>query len=284
MNINGTTQKIGIIGWPVGHSFSPCLHNAAFDALGLNYVYVPLPVEKTQLADAVKGLLALGFAGANVTVPHKVAIMEYLDEVDPVAEKIGAVNTLVVRQKRVIGYNTDALGFMAALHRHGFSANAQRVMLLGAGGAARAIAAGVSREQVKSFTIAARRLEQAQNLAATLPDFTFTSVGWPSNDFSLALSQADIIIHSTPIGMFPHSAEQPSVDIADLKASALVCDLIYNPVKTRLLQIAAAAGHPVLGGMSMLIEQAAAAFELWTGENAPRSVMEQAVQRLLDQA
>jgi shikimate dehydrogenase len=275
MMISGTTQKVGIIGWPVGHSFSPAIHNAAFVHCKLDYVYVPLPVEPGQLAQAVNGLRALGFIGANVTIPHKVAIMKYLDEIDETAQMAGAVNTIAIRQSKLIGYNTDANGFMTALEQRKFNVRDKRVLVIGAGGAARGILAGMASAGVENFFVAARHIEQARQFIHLFPQLSVHPVLWPSSEFQQIVSNMDVIIHATPIGMYPHLAETPLPMTTKLKQSAVVCDLIYNPVMTQLLIQANAEGHSVMGGLSMLVEQAALAFECWTGQVAPRVVMKQ---------
>ncbi len=273
MAISGTTRKVGLIGWPVGHSFSPEIHNAAFSHCQLDYVYVPLPVEPSQLKGAVQGLVALGFSGANVTIPHKIAVMEYLDEIDETARLAGAVNTIVVQQGKLIGYNTDARGFMTALKQNGFAIQGKLVLLLGAGGAARAVLAGLANSDVKTVVVAARQPNQAQQFVKLFPAVSVQSVLWSGNAFQQEVSQADFIIQATPIGMYPNCEAMPLLPIAQLQPAAVVCDLIYNPVTTKLLAQSAAAGHPVLSGLSMLVEQAALAFEYWTGQAAPCQTM-----------
>jgi shikimate dehydrogenase len=281
MAISGTTHKVGLIGWPVGHSFSPEIHNAAFSYCKLDYIYVPLPVEPSQLEQAVHGLKALGFSGANVTIPHKIAVMEYLDAIDDTARLAGAVNTIVVERGKLIGYNTDARGFITALQQNGFAVHGKMVLLLGAGGAARAVLAGLSDSGVASVAVAARQASQAQQLVDLFPFVKVQSVLWPGNVFEQVLSQADFIIQATPIGMYPHCEAMPLLAIDKIKEAAVVCDLIYNPVTTKLLERSAAAGHPVLSGLSMLVEQAALAFEYWTGQAAPRQMMVQSARNLV---
>jgi shikimate dehydrogenase len=281
MLISGTTQKVGLIGWPVGHSFSPAIHNAAFSHCKLDYVYVPLPVDPSQLSQAVSGLQALGFIGANVTIPHKVAIMKYLDEIDETARLAGAVNTIAVRQSKLIGYNTDAKGFLTTLKQRNFIVRDKKVLVIGAGGAARAVLAGLASSGVEVFFVAARHIEQARKFTQLFPQLSVQPLLWPSSEFQQVISSIDFIIHATPVGMYPHSAETPLPMIAELKQSAVVCDLIYNPVMTQLLIQADAAGHSVMGGLNMLVEQAALAFEYWTGQAAPRSIMQEAAESLV---
>ncbi|MDU2065676.1 MAG: shikimate dehydrogenase [Sporomusaceae bacterium] len=272
MRILGITQKVGLIGWPVGHSYSPLIHNAAFEFCGLDYVYVPLPVQPGNLSEAVAGLKSLGFVGANVTVPHKVEIMAYLDEIDEQAKQIGAVNTIVVKEGVLTGYNTDAPGFLAALKGKGCSLAGKNALLLGAGGAARAVAAALAPE-VACLTIAARRREQADELANLFLNRSVNTVTWPSNEWEQSLSKADLIIHSTPMGMSPQVEAEPVFAWNRCKTDTFFCDLIYNPLETLFLQKARGQGYPVLGGLAMLVEQAALAFEIWTGQEAPRSKM-----------
>lgn len=281
MSISGTTHKVGLIGWPVGHSFSPEIHNAAFSYCKLDYVYVPLPVEPSELEQAVGGLKALGFAGANVTIPYKIAVMEYLDEIDETARLAGAVNTIVVRQGKLIGYNTDARGFITALEQNSFAVHGKTVLLLGAGGAARAVLAGLANSGVEAVVVAARQVNQARKMEELFPFVNVKSLLWSDAVFQQELGRADFIINATPIGMHPHSEGMPPLAVDQMKQSAVVCDLIYNPAITKLLERSAAEGHPILSGLGMLVEQAALAFEYWTGQSAPRAMMIQISRRLV---
>lgn len=269
--ITGNTKKVGVIGWPVGHSMSPSMHNAAFRAAELDYVYVPLAVQPGQLRAAVDGLKALGFVGANVTIPHKVEIMTYLDEIDCTAKRIGAVNTIVVKDGKCIGYNTDAQGFIAALREHSISIDGRQAVLLGAGGAARAVIAGLSEAGIEKIHIGARSRVKAEAFVEDFPGIA--AYDWHDAAFTEALGQCDILINCTPLGMAPKLEEAPPVMWDSLNKTAAVCDLIYNPQLTTFLKVARERGHITLNGEGMLIGQGAAAFYLWTGQYPDTTAM-----------
>ncbi len=280
--ISGKTRLIGVIGWPIGHSLSPFMQNAAFQALGLDYAYGPLAVAPQDLDRAVEGLKAVNFAGFNVTVPHKVNIMPFLDEVDVTALTIGAINTVVINQGRTAGYNTDAAGFVNSLAAAGIRVAGQKAVLLGAGGAARAVACGLLQNGAAGVVIGARDRTKAAGLAEDFAGpYPVGGCGLTDDRFRQALSACDILVNCTPLGMHPHPAAMPPLNWQDLKASAVVCDLIYNPAETVLLAEAKKRGHTTVNGTGMLIEQGALAFTLWTGQPAPRSVMREALQREL---
>lgn len=280
--ITGKTKTLGILGCPVGHSLSPLMHNAAFDALHLDYIYVPLPVERETLGQAVAGLKAMGFVGANVTIPHKVAIMPYLDEIHPSAQLAGAVNTIVIQKGKCTGYNTDGRGFIQSLLGENITITGKRAVLLGAGGAARAVAAGLMEYGIENITVGTRSTAKAQDFVQLFPEGSkIEGCNWEDEAFRQALSQCDILINCTPIGMSANKEEQLPVNWNLLKPAAAVCDLIYNPPLTNLLIQAKERGHVILNGAGMLIEQGALAFELWTGEEAPRSIMSDVLRKFI---
>lgn len=278
MKISAKTQKVGLLGWPLSHSLSPAMHNAAFCVTGLDYVYLPLATPPEMLSQAIAGIRALGFVGVNVTIPHKVAVMDYLDEIDNSAKLVGAVNTIVVKEGRLIGYNTDAGGYISSLKSAGVAANGKHAIILGAGGAARAVAAGFISNSAASVTIASRAKSKADNIARLLPVTTLVrGIAWDSRDFAGALSKADIIVNTTPVGMYPDVTSQPSIPWELLLPSAVISDLVYNPLVTSFMTEAKRRNHTVVGGEGMLVEQGALAFSLWTGYSAPREVMRQAL-------
>ncbi|MDF1614205.1 shikimate dehydrogenase [Desulfurivibrio dismutans] len=263
MNISGRTEVYGIIGNPVTHSRSPALHNAAFAATGLDKVYVPLPA--LDGAAAVAAIRALGIAGASVTIPHKETVIPELDSVDPVAAKIGAVNTIVRRGDQLHGANTDWLGANQALGEALELAGA-RVLLLGAGGSARAIGFGLL-EAGAMVTLASRTPAKGQELARQL--------GCPWRPLAQAAKQpADALVNATSVGMGP-MADQSPVAAAALANFPVVMDIVYSPLDTRLLREAAAAGCRCIDGLAMLLYQGAAQFTMWTGQEAPVEVMRQ---------
>lgn len=270
--------RVGLLGWPVGHSRSPAMHNAAFQALGLNWEYLLLPVAPEYVADAVRGLRAFGFAGANVTVPHKQAVMAGLDEVTVEARAIGAVNTIVNREGWLVGHNTDALGFLRALREAGVEPRGCRAVVLGAGGAARAVVYALlaARAQV---TIANRTVGTARRLGNEFGAlFGARVLVLPlTMDLARVLVAADLLVNTTSVGMARPGDPRPGADPLPaglaLRAGIAVNDLVYAPLETALLCRARAAGAQTVDGLGMLVHQGAAAFELWTGQKAPVETM-----------
>lgn len=261
MTINGATELYGIIGNPVSHTLSPAMHNAAFRHLGLNKVYLPFSVQ--DAAAAIKGLQALGVKGVSVTIPHKQAVIAHLDRIDPVAAKIGAVNTLVLDGESVTGVNTDWLGANAALKEF-TTLSGKSVLLLGAGGSARAIGFGLL-EEGANVTLASRTPSRGQALAQAL------SCPWLDLERAVDL-HADILINATSVGM-GQMREQSPLPATALEHFGLVMDIVYAPLETKLLREATAAGCRTINGLAMLLYQGVAQFELWTGCPAPVEVM-----------
>lgn len=280
--INGKTNKVGIIGWPTEHSHSPLIQNTAFKELGMDWVYVPLPVVPEQLGAAVAGLKALGFAGANVTIPHKVSIMPYLDEIDASARLMGAVNTIVIRENKSYGYNTDAEGFIQSLLNKNMNPRGKNAVLFGAGGAARAVVRGLINHDVRHITIVARNTDKAVEFTKLFTDASFLSVSkWEGEAFSQALANSDLLINCTSVGMSPNIQQEIYVDWASITKKATVCDLVYNPRATKLIRTAQQLGHDTVTGEGMLVEQGALSFALWTGRTAPKEMMYRAMQEVL---
>ncbi|MEP6957745.1 MAG: shikimate dehydrogenase [Nitrospirota bacterium] len=275
MEITVDTQFCGLIGNPVEHSLSPAIHNAAFQKLGLNFVYLAFRVE--AIDDAIKGLRALGsFRGASVTIPYKVAAVPFLDSIEPTARHIGAINTIVAANGVLTGYNTDATGALRALRENGVTLKGQQVVILGSGGAARAIAfalgtaAGIDRLSILGIDDQERR-----SLARDLQSKTGMIVQeLPLDESTLTkvLPDTHVIIHCTPIGMSPNIHETP-VPATLLHAGLTIMDIVYNPRDTQLLKDAKAAHCRVIPGLEMFLHQAAAQFELWTNQVAPTDVM-----------
>lgn len=275
MEINAQTQLCAVIGNPVEHSLSPAIHNAAFQKLGLNLVYLACRVE--HLAGAVAGMRALGnLRGCSVTIPHKVAIVAMLDEVEATARHIGSVNTVVIDQGRLVGYNTDASGALRALDGAGVTLDHERVVLLGSGGAARAIAFGLAdRTKARGLTILGiderERLALVRDLQAKTP-LAVTEGHLDEQRIRSALGDAQLLIHCTPVGMHPQVA-QSVVPKDALHRTLAVMDIVYNPLETRLLREAREAGCKTIRGLEMFLNQAVDQFELWTGKAAPTDVM-----------
>ncbi len=282
--ITGKTNIVGLIGWPTGHSVSPRMHNAAFAALGLDWCYVPLPVATeptTRIEEAVLGVRALGLRGANVTVPHKQAVMPHLDQLSVAALVIGAVNTIIVQPDgRLLGDNTDAPGFIADLHHHGVDPQDKRILVLGAGGSARAVLYGLATAGASTITIANRTLDRATELVATLqpsvPNCPLQSCALP-DDLPTIASENDLIINCTSLGMSPKLDGLPWLPDLRFRRDQVVYDLVYNPRQTRLLAQAERDEAHAFGGIGMLVWQGAIAFERWTGIKPPLEVMRQAI-------
>lgn len=277
---------VGVIGWPVSHSISPPMHNAAFQAMGLDWCYIPLPVSTADPAmtgAAVRGLPALGLRGANVTVPHKQAVMPHLDWLTPAAEAIGAVNTIRVEEDgRLSGDNTDARGFIADLREHDVALAGKRAVVLGAGGSARAVVFGLAEAGCLSVAILNRTVEKAHDLAMDIRRFFphCRLSGHEPKHLALMASEADLIVNCTSLGMTPNTETTPWDDAIAFRKDHVVYDLVYNPPQTRLLQKAAADGAQAINGLGMLIWQGAIAFERWTGQMPPVDVMRRAVEEV----
>lgn len=286
--IDGQTRLVGLIGWPTAHSLSPAMHNAAFAASGLNWRCVPLPVLAGQLEAAVRGLAALGFRGASVTAPYKQRVLPFVDRVDPKACAIGAVNTLVVCQDgmSVCGYNTDEMGFINALRCSGASPQGCRALIVGAGGAARAVAFGLLWAGADEIVVLSRTPRQGEEMVADLAAHATHEVrlaAFPLTTATLvkAAFQATLLVNATPLGTWPETGNSLWPDDVALPAHLLVFDLVYNPRRTRLLEQANASGARALDGLEMLVQQGATAFALWTGKPAPVAVMRAACIRML---
>jgi shikimate dehydrogenase len=283
---SGKTIVCGIIGDPIEHSMSPVMHNAAFQALGLDYAYVPFKVKSLELRKAIEGIRGLNIRGVNVTVPHKIAVMQFLDRVEPLAEKIGAINTIVNDAGILTGYNTDAAGFLQVLHERSIELAGKRVLLLGAGGAAHSIGNVLAAEKVKLIVLNreqristlkdfARRLAQSYGADVKVEELT-------NENLKKAITDVDIMVNATSLGMSPDNDQTP-VPAELLHANLTVFDIIYNPLPTRLLREAKAAGAKTIDGLEMLVQQGAVSFEKWTGIKAPIDVMRKSVESILRQ-
>jgi shikimate dehydrogenase len=284
LDINGQTKLVGLIGYPIEHSLSPAMHNSAFAALSLNWRYVPLPVHPERLGEAVAGLRALGFMGANVTVPHKEAVISYLDDVAPEAQAIGAVNIIVVREGKSIGYNTDWLGFLTALSEGGFDPHGKRAVVLGAGGAARAVVYALSQAGAQVTILnrtPARAQALVQDFSPLFPSLSLLSLPITPQTLEEQAAEAHLLVNATPVGMWPEVDQSPWPEDLAFPSHLTVFDLVYNPRQTKLLRQAQAAGAKGIGGLGMLVHQGTAAFELWTGEKAPVETMYEAASRML---
>lgn len=277
MIVQGTTKVFAILGDPVAHSLSPQMHNAALTALGIDAIYVPFHVSPDHLAAAVAGIRALQIAGLSVTVPHKEHIIPLLDEIDPAAQRIGAVNTVVNRQGRLIGYNTDAPGFLRALHDTlGFAPRDQMVVLIGAGGAARAALVALAQEGATTIVVANRTLSRAidliENYRGVFPDCHLVATELYGDSIGGFLAQADLLVNTSAIGLQGESFPPPI--ITTLKPSARIFDMVYaKTTRTPLVIQGENTGHRAADGRSMLIAQGEEAFVLWTEKTPPAGVM-----------
>lgn len=282
--IDAQTRLCGVIGNPVGHSMSPAIHNAGYEALGLNVVYLAFEVE--DVAPCLDGVRALGnFAGLSVTIPHKAAVIEHLDELDPMAERVGSVNTISKVEGRLIGSTTDGPGTLRAFEGAGVELSGKRVLFVGSGGAVRAVAFAMAEAAVAEIVVLGRTPANVETLtgdlrAATQPEIR---AGNLEQDLLPSIARADVLIQGTPMGMAGPDEGKSPIPPDAIRAEHVVFDMVYNPLETPLIRDAKAAGARTILGIEMLVHQAALQFEGWTGESAPVDVMRAAaVTRLAD--
>jgi shikimate dehydrogenase len=278
MEISGKTRVCGIIGDPVEYSLSPAMHNAAFQELNLDFVYVAFRVRKDELKEAIVGAKSLDIRGLNVTMPHKSAVMKYLDEIEPPARSIGAVNTILNNKGRLTGYDTDGIGALKALKENGISLNGKKLLLLGAGGAGKAIAFHAAQE-AEELKILNRTTRKAKDLAEVLCKKFGKKIDGNSlsaKTIRKELEDADIMVNATSVGMHPND-DQSLIDPSWLRPSLCVMDIVYNPIETKLAKDAKSVGAKVVSGVEMLVYQGATSFEIWTDRPAPVKVMKQAI-------
>ena len=270
------------------HSLSPPMHNAAFGALGLNWVYVAFEVHPDDIAEAMAGLRGLAIRGLNVTIPHKAAVVSHLDEISPVSQTLGVVNTIDNVDGQLSGDSTDGPGFMRALAEAGEGITENRVVLIGAGGSARAVALAAAEEAPEELVIVNRTHARAVELAELVKQASgleaVRAIALDSPEVADVVNSAHVVIDSTPVGMYPHADVAPVISPEWLRPCQLVCDLTYNPRDTVLLQAAREVGARALDGTGMLVHQGAIAFECWTGQEAPVEVMRLALLEALDRA
>ena len=283
--ITTETQLCGVIGNPVGHSLSPSIHNAAYAALGLDYVY--LAFEVSDVSGCLAGMRALpNFRGLSVTIPHKLAVMEHLDRLEPMAEKVGSVNTITNDDGTLIGSTTDGPGAVRACDEAGVSLVGKRVLFLGSGGAVRAVAFAVAELcNPASISILGRT---PANVSALVDDLKAKSSGSFSGGeleggIEEAMGEHEVIIHGTPVGMAKEQARASCVPPETLESEHIVFDMVYTPARTKLISDAEAAGATVIYGIDMLVNQAGLQFERWTGKAAPLQVMRAAVSGTVDE-
>jgi len=278
-NLQPSTYQLGLIGYPVGHSLSPKIHTAALKACGLEGIYSLFPIapdEKQGLKDLLNRVRSGEIQGLNVTIPHKQNVIEFTDELTLTAQAIGAVNTIYMRENKLVGDNTDAPGFLSDLKRflceQSKFVNRKSAVVLGAGGSARAVVYALLNDSW-SVTLAARRLEQAEELAQSFTNYELQV----ANFTNFQPSTCDLLVNTTPVGMSPNTDQSPLPENATLPVDGIVYDLVYNPRETKLVRDARSQGLRASTSLGMLIEQAALAFEIWTGLNPPRDILWNAV-------
>jgi shikimate dehydrogenase len=280
VKINGSTKVVGIIGNPIAHSVSPQMHNTAYEKLGLNYCYVPISVKPEDLEKALEGIRILGMVGVNVTIPHKEAVISHLDEATKIVRLIGSANVILSQEGRLVGYNTDGPGFIDSLKEDaGFDVAGKRAVVLGAGGGARAAAIMLAQDGVKNLVISDLMYEKAEELCEYINShFEIAPYACPtkSNELKKLVESCDLLVNATPIGMYPKVDECPIDDDYKIPPTAVVYDLVYNPLETKLLKLAKANGAKAVSGIGMLIRQGALAFSLFTEEEAPVQIMRDA--------
>lgn len=268
-------KTVGLLGYPLGHTVSPAMHNAAFKDLGINAQYLPFEVAESELKEAIEGFRALHFLGFNVTIPYKEKIMDYLDEVTKLPELIGAVNTVVNRDGMLVGYNTDGPGFIESLNEDaGFDPKKKSAVLIGCGGAGRAIAVMLAECGAKSITISDTDFNKAKELADYISsEFDSKTIALVPHDIGKQLDKAELLVNATPIGMYPKIDACPLPKEIKLHKDLLVYDLVYNPQETKLLKLAKNAKARGVSGLGMLVRQGALAFSMFTDEEAPIDIM-----------
>ncbi len=274
--ISGHTRIVGVIGWPIEHSVSPAMHNAAFRALGLDWCYLPFAVPPSRIADALAGVRGLGLCGLNVTVPHKETVLHLVDDLTPEARAIGAVNTVLVAGERLVGHNTDAAGFVRALREAGFAPEGCSALVLGAGGAARAVVYALVSVGAR-VVLLNRTPERAEALASAMSGaLAGARLETGRLDPQTVCRQAprsQLIVNTTPLGMWPQVETSPWPPDVPFPPQAFFFDLVYNPRQTRLVSLARASGAQASDGLRMLVHQGAEAFALWTGAVPPVEIM-----------
>ncbi len=278
--MNKKTKQVGLIGWPIEHSLSPAMHNAAFAELGLDWSYSLFPTQPGDLESLLKNLDAQNIVGANVTMPHKQIIMPYLDHISDDARIIGAVNTIHVHNGKMYGYNTDGIGFLNALKEAGHEPAGMRVAMLGAGGAARAVIFSLAQAGVDRITVVNRTVEHgvrlSDDMAGAFPACHIEFEPLSFETVSHLSKNIDLIVNATSVGMQPDDGISLWPDDLAIPTDTIFYDVIYKPIPTLFLQQAQAAGQKTVNGLGMLIHQGVAAFEIWSGQKAPLETMKQA--------
>lgn len=283
MSANYQAELVVLFGQPVAENPTVVMQEAAFQARGLNWRYLNIEISPEDLADAMRGVRVFGVRGMNLTIPHKIAVMQYLDEISPSAQIIGAVNTVKREGDKLIGENTDGKGFLMGIREDaGMDPAGQRVVMLGAGGAARAIGTELLLAGTQKLTVVNRSVGRGEELVQRLRAQTGGEVDFVAWDGTYAVAgDVDLFVNATSIGLYPDVDAMPDVDLSAARAGMLVCDVIPNPPHTPLLRAAEARGLPTLDGLAMLVYQGMIGFEFWTGQPAPQPVMTDALKAAL---
>ncbi|MCJ7713159.1 shikimate dehydrogenase [Candidatus Bathyarchaeota archaeon] len=274
MDISGKTKICGVIGNPIQHTLSPTIQNSAFNHLNLDFIFLAFKVKTAELEMAIQGMRSLDIHGLNVTMPHKNMVINYLDEIDSTVESLNSANTIVNKKGRLLGFNTDGIGAVKALQENGVDLSSSKVVLLGAGGAGRAIAFSIA-DKVEDLIVLNRDITKAKNLELNLKLKFNKNIhhGTLSQDsIQKNLRSSDLLINATNVGMGPNS-NLSIVNPKLLTSDLTVMDIVYNPLETKLLSDAKIVGAKTINGLEMLIYQGAASFELWTGRKAPIEIM-----------
>lgn len=281
--VNYKAELVGVLGSPVAENPTGAMQEAAFRATGLNWRYLTIQVKPDDLADAIKGVRAFGMRGINLTIPHKVEVMQYLDEIAPDAEKIGAVNTVRRVGDHLIGENTDGKGFLRSLQVDAhFDPAGKRIVILGAGGASRAIGTELALAGAADLIVVNRTPLRGEDMVNDVRYRTGAPIAYMPWKETFAVGQdVDLLVNATSIGLYPHVDDMPDVDLESARPDLLVCDVVFNPVETAFLRAARERGLPTLDGLSMLVYQGVIGFELWTGRDAPEAVMKAALKEAL---
>ncbi|NEN97674.1 MAG: shikimate dehydrogenase [Moorea sp. SIO3I7] len=285
VQITGTTKLLGVIGDPVEHSLSPLMHNRAIASLDLDYVYLPLPVKSADLKNAIAGFEAIGLVGFSITIPHKQTIIPLLSEISTVAQGVGAVNTVYRTDIGWIGTNTDIEGFITPLQGYNRDWSQTTVVILGCGGAARAVVVGCAELGCTEIHVLGRNQDKLGQFKQSWinSDLAITIHTHPWQQLPELLAQANLLVNATPVGMYPKVEQSPvdQVTMARLPENAIAYDLIYTPNPTQFLRQAKEQGAYAIDGLEMLVQQGAAAFKIWLGQTPPVDIMRHALQEKL---
>jgi len=281
MTVNYKAELVGVFGYPVAENPTCVMQEAAFVALGINWRYLTIEVRPEALPDAMRGMRAMGMQGINLTIPHKVAVMALLDEISPDAALIGAVNTVRRAGERLIGENTDGKGFLRGLAQDAHIDPAgKRVVVLGAGGAARAITTELALAGAAELTVVNRSTARGLELVGNLQQRVKANAHFvPWDETFHVTAETDVLVNATSIGLYPDVEAMPAVDLSAGRSDLLVCDVVPNPPETRLMQAAQARRLKTLNGLAMLVYQGAIGFEMWTGRPAPEQAMKDALKK-----